>query len=326
MAQSNSFATTNLGSAVANTEQLTRGAHLTSPSNSPFYSNTKKVKATSTTPEWVVDDYATLSNTVVAEGQDYTTFSDAFDKQARVFNYINAVDVSFKVSDVQEMVDNAAGVNFAGAMKKKLVELNMTTELVALSANARGISGSTRTAAGLAEQLSGSSAIFETDYQTPAAQSTSLSASAATEANVDAALRSLFDETGNKGTFRIYAGSAWMNSFATNTMRLTDASNNLRTQVNLNGETGTIKNKIRLYEGQHGTVEVMDLNSLTLPDTTNKDMAYFIDPDMVQIFELGSLDIKKLPDLGGGPRAGIRRHFCVAVKNAKNHAYWSSLS
>lgn len=323
MAQSNTFATTNPGSAVANVEQLARGAHLTSPSNSPFYSNTKKVKAKSTTPEWVVDDFKTLSNTVVAEGQDYTTFEDAFDQQERVFNYINAVDVSFKVTDVQEMVDNAAGVNFAGALKKKLIELNMTTELVALSANARGLSGSTRTAAGLAEQLSGASGIFSANYETPAAQSTTPSGNAATETNVDAVLRSLFDSTGNKGTFRVYAGSAWMNSFATNTMRLTDASNNLGTTVNLNGENGVIKNKVRLYMSQHGSVEVVDLNTLCTPDVQD---AFFIDPEMVEVQELGGLDVRKLPDLGGGPRAGIRRHFCVCVKNAKNHGYWNNLS
>jgi hypothetical protein len=323
MAKSDTFATTNLGAAVSNTEQLMRGAYLTSPSNSPFYSNTSKSKAGSIMPEWTLDDYDTIDNTPVAEGADYTAFDDAFAKQARVFNYITTREVQFQVSNIQELVDNAAGVNFAGAMKKKMVELNMKTEKALLSADARAISGKVRTAAGLAKQLGGASGIFPKEYETPAAQV--VSGTAATEANVDTVLRSLFDEVGTKGNFRIYGGSAWINQFAQNTMRLTSSDDN-RTSINLNGEKGVVKNKVRIYEGQHGTVEVFDLNSKTLYDTTNKDMAYFIDPSMVEIQELGGLDVKRLPDLGGGPRAGIRRHFALCVKNPRNHAYWDALA
>jgi len=323
MAESNTFATTNLGSAVSNVEQLARGAYLTSPSNSPFYSNTSKSKAKSILAEWTTDDYEDIDDVAVAEGADYTAFDDAFEEQARVGNYITTRQVAFKVSNLQELVENAAGVNFAGAMKKKMVVLNMKTEKALLSQTAKSASGSTYNAAGLAEQLSGASALFPAAYQTPAAQV--VSGTAATEANVDTVLRSLFDGTGNKGNFRIYGGSAWIDQFSKNTMRLTSTNDN-RTSINLNGEKGVIKNKVRIYEGQYGTVEVFDLNSKTLFDETNKDMAYFIDPSMVEIQELGGLDVKRLPDLGGGPRAGIRRHFSCCVKNPRNHAFWNALA
>ena len=79
MAASNTFDTTNLGSAVSNTEELTRGAYLISPSNSPFYSNTDKTKASSIMPEWTLDDLADPVNAPIAEGQDASAFDNEFD-------------------------------------------------------------------------------------------------------------------------------------------------------------------------------------------------------------------------------------------------------
>jgi hypothetical protein len=325
MAASNTFDTTNLGSAVSNTEELTRGAYLISPANSPFYSNTNKSKASSIMPEWTLDDLDDPDNTPIPEGADASAFADEFKEQARVFNYIQTLQRNPMVTDDQELVDNAAGVNYAGAVMKALKELNRDTEKALLSANARSISGSTRTTAGLADQLSGASAIFPAEYETPTAQVVT-GGSAPTEANVDTVLQSIFDESGEDSSVRIYGGSAWIQAFANNTMRLTSSSNNFRTQVNLNGEKGTIKNKIRVYEGQFGTAEVVNLNSKTLTDTTNKDMAYFINPNYVEIKELGGLIQKELPDLGGGRRSTIRRKFALCVKNPRAHAYWDTIT
>lgn len=319
MPASNTFDTTNLGSAVSNTEELTRGAHLISPSNSPFYTNTAKSKASSIMPEWTLDDLADPDSTPIAEGQDATAFDNEFKEQARVFNYVQTLERNPMVTDDQELVDNASGVNYAGAVMKALKELNRDTEKALLSTSARGISGSTRTSAGLAEQLGGASTIFPAEYQTPAAQV--VGAVSPTEGVVDGVLRSMFDESGEDASVRIYGGSGWISEFAANTMRLTDATNNHRTQVNLSGEKGVIKNKIRVYEGQHGTAEVVNLNSKCLPDTTNKDMAYFINPSMVEIKELGGLIQKELPDLGGGRRSTIRRKFTLCVKNPRAHGY-----
>jgi hypothetical protein len=324
MAASNTFDTTNLGSAVSNTEELTRGAYLISPANSPFYSNTTKSKASSIMPEWTLDDLSDPDSTPIAEGQDASSFRDEFAEQARVFNYIQTLERNPMVTDDQELVDNASGVNYAGAVMKALKELNRDTEKALLSTSARGISGSTRTSAGLADQLSGASAIFPAEYETPTAQV--VSATAPTEANVDTVLQSMYDESGEDASVRIYGGSAWIAAFATNTMRLTSSSDNFRTQVNLNGEKGVIKNKIRVYDGQFGSAEVVNLNSKTLPDTTNKDMAYFINPNYVEIKELGGLIQKELPDLGGGRRSTIRRKFALCVKNPRAHAYWNALA
>lgn len=238
MAASNTFDTTNLGSAVSNTEELTKGAYRVSPSQTPFYSNTSKAKASSIMPEWTCDGRDEVDDTEIAEGADATEFEDNFDLQARVFNYIETQESNPKVTDDQDLVDNASGVNFAGAVMEGLRKLNLKTEKSLLSAKVRGVSGAVRTSGGLAEQIGGASTIFPSEYQTPAAQV--VSATAPTEANVDTVLRSASDESGNTGNFRCYAGSAWIAAFATNTMRLTSSDDN-RTTVNLNGEKGVIK-------------------------------------------------------------------------------------
>jgi len=274
-------------------------------------------------PEWTCDGRDEVDDTEIAEGADATEFEDNFDLQARVFNYIETQESNPKVTDDQDLVDNASGVNFAGAVMEGLRKLNLKTEKSLLSAKVRGVSGAVRTSGGLAEQIGGASTIFPSEYQTPAAQV--VSATAPTEANVDTVLRSASDESGNTGNFRCYAGSAWIAAFATNTMRLTSSDDN-RTTVNLNGEKGVIKNKIRVYEGQHGDLEVFNLNAKTLFDTANKDMAYFINPDMVTIKELGGLINKELPDLGGGRRSTIRRKFSLCVKNPRAHAFWNGIA
>lgn len=323
MAGSNTYSTTNLGSAVSNTEDLERGVYLIAPSEYPVVANTRKEKTTAVNPEYTLDSLAPVDTTPVAEGADSTSFDDAFDQQARVFNYVQTIKRDLMVTDDQELVDSASGVNFAGAVVKGLKELYRSQEAVTLGQQARAISGATRTTSGLAEQLGGSSVVFDAEYQTPSAQV--VSATAATESNVDSVLQSIKDESGNSASLRIYGGTSWISNFSGNTMRVSGAGE-YRSKINFNGDDGVIKNKLRIYEGQHGMVEVADLNTDTLYDTTNKDMAYFIDHDYLCIKELGGLINKELPDLGGGRRVTLRKKFAPCVLNPKAHAYWDALA
>lgn len=323
MPASNTYDTTNLGSAVSNREDLEQGAYLVSPSISPVWSNANKEKCDNVAPDWTVDTYAAVDTTQIGEGVDSTSFDDEFAEQAKVFNYIGTIKKDAMVTDDQELSNSASGVNFAGAMMKALKELNRNTEAVTLGEQARGISGSTRTTEGISKTLSSSTAIFPTEYQIPTAQA--VSATAPTEPTVDNVLRSIQDNCGQPEVMNLYGGTGWISEFAKATMRLGGAADD-KVQINLNGETGTIKNKIRIYEGQHGTVNVIDLNSDTVPDTTDKDMAYFIQPNYFGIKELGGLVQKELPDMGGGRRFTLRRKFAPCIKNPRAHGYWSSTS
>lgn len=320
----NAYDTTNPGSAVSNREDLEQGVYLIDPDSSPVWSALNKEQCTNPQVEWSLDVLDAVDTTQIAEGSDATSFDDEYENLVRVFNYVGITRKKFMVTDVQAKTDSAAGANYAGSAMKALKELNRNSEAITIGTQTRAISGATRTAEGLAAQLSTNTQIFPAGYQIPTAQV--VSATAPTEANVDTVLRSIHDESGAYKRMRVFAASAWMNAFASNTMRLTDATNNHRTTVNINGQDGVIVNKIRIYESQHGAIEVQDLNADTLYDTTNKDMAYFLDLEYVSIKELGGLEQKELPDLGGGRRAQFKRMFCPAVKNPKAHAYWDAIA
>ena len=329
MAQSNTYDTENPGSAVSNREDLARGAYLIAPGETPLYSFMDKVRATATFHEYTLDDLDNPDDSGVVEGADATTFENAFGEQARVGNYLMTIERTAKVSDDQELVDSASGVNFAGAVTKKLKELNRDAEkrCASLTAQNAGSKTSARQAAGFGEQLggtSGTSTMFPTEYQIPSAQN--VTATAVTEQDVDNVIRSIFDESGSKPNLRLYAGSSWMADFSEATMRLASTPTNNKLNINMNGAEGRIPARVRIYEGQHGMVEVFDLNSKCVHDTTNLDMAFFINPEYAKIAELGGLIQKELPDLGGGRRILLRRKFAPCVANPRAHGFWESTS
>lgn len=329
MAQSNTYDTTNPGSAVSNREDLAQGAYLIAPGETPLYSFSDKVQATATYHEYTLDDMSDPDDTGVVEGADASNFEDAFSGQARVGNYLMTIERTAKVSDDQELVDNAAGVNFAGAVTKKLKELNRDAEkrCCSLTAQDAGSKTSARQAAGFGEQLggtTGASTMFPADYEIPSAQN--VTGTAVTEQGVDNVIRSIFDESGSKPNLRLYAGSGWMADFSEATMRLASTPQNNKLNINVNGAEGKIPARVRIYEGQHGMVEVFDLNSKCVHDTTNLDMAFFINPEYACVAELGGLIQKELPDLGGGRRILLRRKFAPCIKNPRAHGFWESTS
>ncbi len=324
MSGANAYDTTNPGSAVSNREDLEQGVYLIDPDSSPVWSALNKEQCDNAQVEWSVDRYDEVDTTQIAEGEDAVAFDNEYEDLERVFNYIGITQKKFLVTDVQEKSDSAAGANYAGSAMKALKELNRNSEAITIGEQVRAISGATRTAEGIAAQLSSNTNIFSSEYQIPSAQA--VSGTAPTEAAVDTVLRSISDESGAPKRLRVFAGSAWLNAFASNTMRLTSATDNFRTQVNINGNEGTIVNKIRIYDGQHGAVEVQDLNADTLYDTTNKDMAYFLDLEYASIKEMGGLTQKELPDLGGGRRAVFKRYFAPAIKKPNAHAMWDAIA
>lgn len=323
MASANSYDTTNPGSAVSNHEDLEQGVYLIDPANAPMWTNATKEQTDNPSPEWSVDQYDDVDTTQIAEGADAVSFDNEYEDLEKVFNYIGITQKKFKVTDVQDKTDSAAGANYAGSAMKALKELDRNTEAIILGTQVRAISGATRTTEGLGAQLSTNTNIFSSEYQTPTAQI--VSGTDPTESAVDTVLRSIRDNCGEPKHLRIYGGSSWINAFAQNTMRLQSSDDN-RTKVNINGQEGTIVNKIRLYEGQDGSVELVTLNADTLYDTTNKDMAYFIDNDYFSVKEMGGLVQKELPDLGGGRRAVFKRYFAPCVKNPRAMAYWDAIA
>jgi hypothetical protein len=106
MAFSNTFDTTNPGSAVSNREDLLDVLTILAPEETPVLSSAPKSKASATFVEWTVDSLSAPVTTGVAEGSDVTAFTDKFAGRARLGNYVQKFRRDFMVSDLQNAVDS----------------------------------------------------------------------------------------------------------------------------------------------------------------------------------------------------------------------------
>ena len=84
MSFSNTFDTTNQGSAVSNREDLTDVLTILAPEETPILSSASKQKASATFVEWTIDKLSAPNAAGISEGADVTTFTDQFAGRAKV--------------------------------------------------------------------------------------------------------------------------------------------------------------------------------------------------------------------------------------------------
>ncbi len=149
MAFSNTYDTTNTGSAVSNREDLTDVLTILAPEETPVLSSASKSKATATYVEWTVDSLAAPTTTGVAEGADVTSFTDKFSNRARLGNYIQKFRRDYMVSDLQNAVDSVGPAKIAQAEAKSVREIKRDIEATLCSNNDRSIEDGAGTPYGL---------------------------------------------------------------------------------------------------------------------------------------------------------------------------------
>jgi hypothetical protein len=86
MAFSNTYDTTNPGSAVSNREDLTDVLTILAPEETPILSSANKQRASATFVEWTVDSLAAPVTAGIREGADIASgdFTDKFASRARL--------------------------------------------------------------------------------------------------------------------------------------------------------------------------------------------------------------------------------------------------
>jgi hypothetical protein len=139
MAFTNTFDTTNPGSAVSNREDLMDVLTILAPEETPVLSSASKSKATATFVEWTVDSLSAPVTTGVAEGADVTAFTDQFAGRARLGNYVQKFRRNFQVSDLQEAVESVGPAKVAQAEAKAVRELKRDIEATLCSTNDRTV-------------------------------------------------------------------------------------------------------------------------------------------------------------------------------------------
>ena len=326
MAFSNTYDTTDPGSAVSNREDLTDVLTILAPEETPILSSAQKQKASATFVEWTVDALADVSTAGIREGADVGTFTDQFAGRARLGNYVQKFRRDYQVSDLQEAVDSVGPAKIAQAEAKAIRELKRDIEATIASGNDRAAENGTDTAyalRGLAEWLSSSGpADVPAGFRTPADSVYKVAEANATafgETQFNDIISSIFSQTGTVSDLMLVADTKLrrvISDFARTTGSATD---NVRS-VNYDGGSGEIKLTVDLYQSDHGIVSIVNGNPDCMPSFGQAGEAgYLVNPEYFGIHELIPMGSTRLPNLGGGERGFVDCALTLGVYHPRAH-------
>ena len=330
MALSNTYDTTNPGSAVSNREDLSDVLTILAPEETPVLSSLPKTRASGTFHEWTVDALSSPSTAGIAEGADVTTFTDQFSGRARLGNYTQKFRRDFMVSDLQEAVDSVGPAKIAQAEAKAVRELKRDVEATLLSANDRAVedgAGTVYKLRGLGDWIDSSGpSDVPSSFRTP---SDSIHSSGAfTETVMNNIITSIYRVSGNTNSLTLVADTALrrkVSDFARTGVDGSTSHEGVRT-VNYNGESAQIKLSVELYQSDHGIVSVVNMNPDCAPDTSDKDTGYFVNPEYAGIGELIPMGSARLPNQGGGERGYVDCALTLAVYHPGAHGKITAIS
>jgi hypothetical protein len=327
MAFSNTYDTTNPGSAVSNREQLLDVLTILAPEETPVLSSAPKSKATATFVEWTVDSLAAPVADGISEGSDVTQFTDKFANRARLGNYVQTFRRDYMVSNLQEAVDSVGPAKIAAAEAKAVREIKRDIEFALCSENDRqadsGV-GSPYKLRGLGDWIDSTGpADVPATYRTPAASIHS--SGALTEDAFNDLITSIYRVTGSTNSLTLVADTA-LRRVISNFAKTSGASNAVYRQVTQSADSKTIKLQVEMYESDHGLVSVVNMNPDCAPDTTNKDTGYLVNPEYYGVAELIPLGTQRLPDFGGGQRGFVDATLSLLVKHPGAHGKITSLT
>jgi hypothetical protein len=312
MSFSNSYDTTNPGSAVSNREDLTDILKVLAPEETPIYSSLPHSKAKGTYHEWTMDTLSAPRTDGVLEGEDVMSFENKFDNRVRVGNYVQKLRRSYMVSDIQEAVDSVGPAKYAQAEKKAGLELKRDIEATLLSSNARvsGDSSNPGKLAALGTFIdSAGPSYIPADYRTPAG---SVHASGAfTETVLNGLITSIYRQSGKSQSLNLHADTA-LRAVISGFARTSGATDAVYRQV-MQSAGKKLTNTVGMYESDNGIVTIM--NPVCAPDTVNKDSGFLLNMEFLGIADLIPMGTKGLQDMGGGKRGFVDWTGTLVVKH-----------
>ena len=327
MSFSNTFDTTNTGSGVSNREDLTDVLTILAPEETPILSSANKERATATNVEWTVDSLSTPSTAGISEGADVTAFTDQFAGRARLGNRVQKFRRDYMVSDLQEAVDSVGPAKIAQAEAKAIRELNRDVEATIAgtqdSATEDG-AGTANALRGLGDWLDGAAGGVPATFQTPADSiytTTEANATAFSESALNGIISSIFRVTGSASNLMLVADTGLRQVIADFARTSTSATDNVRS-VNYDGNSGTIKLSVDLYESDHGVVSIVNQNPDCAPNfggNTTTGSGYIVNPEYYGIHELIPMGSTRLPNLGGGERGFVDCALTLGVYHPGAH-------
>lgn len=330
MSFSNTFDTTNTGSAVSNREDLTDVLTILAPEETPILSSANKQRASATNVEWTVDSLAAPTSAGIAEGADVTTFTDKFAGRARLGNRVQKFRRDYMVSDMQEAVDSVGPAKIAQAEAKAIREMKRDVEFTIASANTQATEDGAGTAAALGGlgdwiQNAAGSANVPAAFRTPDASIKDVTDDHFSETELNGMITSIFSVTGSTNDLMLIADTALRQDISDFARFGIDQSagnaNSGVRSVNYDGNSGTIKLSVDLYQSDHGVVSVVNGNPDCMPVQAGQAgmSGYLINPEYYGIHELIPMGSTRLPNLGGGERGFVDCALTLGVYHPGAH-------
>ena len=324
MAFSNTFDTTNPGSAVSNREDLTDVLTILAPEETPVLSSANKQKASATFVEWTVDSLSAPVTAGIAEGSDVSSFTDKFAGRARLGNYVQKFRRDYQVSDLQEAVDSVGPAKLAQAEAKSIRELKRDIEATLCGTQDRAQEDGAGTAyalRGLGDWIdSAGPADVPAGFRTPAASIADVTDDDFAESELNDIITSIFTVTGTSNNLMLVADTALRRDIS-DFARIAGASENSVRNVNYGGDSGSIKLSVDLYQSDHGIVSVVNANPDCMPTQAGQAgmSGYLVNPEYYGVHELIPMGSTRLPNQGGGERGYVDCALTLGVYHPGAH-------
>ena len=324
MSFSNTFDTTNTGSGVSNREDLTDVLTILAPEETPILSSANKERASATNVEWTVDSLSAPQTAGIAEGADVTAFTDQFAGRARLGNRVQKFRRDYMVSDMQEAVDSVGPAKIAQAEAKAIRELKRDIEATLAGTqdsaveNGAGVANALR---GLGDWIdSAGPADVPAAFRTPAASIVDVTDDVFAESELNGLISSIFKVTGTSDNLMLVADTA-LRTDISDFARIGGVSGDSVRSVNYDGNSGSIKLSVDLYQSDHGIVSVVNANPDCMPVQAGQAgmSGYVVNPEYYGVHELIPMGSTRLPNLGGGERGFVDCALTLGVYHPGAH-------
>ena len=317
-----------VGSGVSNREDLTDVLTILAPEETPILSSANKEKASATFVEWTVDSLATPSTAGIREGADVGdgNFTDKFAARARLGNYVQKFRRDYQVSDLQEAVDSVGPAKIAQAEAKSIRELKRDIEATLSGTQDRAVENGTDTAyalRGLGDWIdSNGPTDVPAGFRSEAGAIVDVTDDSFAESELNSMITAIFGVTGSSNNLMLVADTALRADVSDFARTGVDGGNHsgVRT-VNYNGDSGTIKLSVDLYQSDHGVVSIVNANPDCTPTQAGQAgmQGYLVNPEYYGVHELIPMGSTRLPNQGGGERGYVDCALTLGVYHPGAH-------
>ena len=315
-------------SQVGKREWLSDYITITDAKEKPLLAMIKKgERVISTLHRWQVDAYESPATGGIVDGADISDsdYENAAANRKEVSVYCQKSRRSAKVSEMAEDISRIAGASegeFSRSIRKKLEELGRDIEAVICSDNETAVDDGSDAykTRGLGKWvLNSAQAVLPVDsaFRTPAASLDATAMASLTEALFKDVLKSVFEQRGRAQDLALLCGTDLKKTITgfTQFASGSDSYASVKT-YNQQSKDRSIINNVTSYEGDFNKVTIHP-SLLLASGTANAPSrrGYVLDMSMLELNWNKHPQVRRLPDLDGGPRAVVKAIYALTVKN-----------